>query len=67
MTLERFVPGVFPEVPSQLVRPTELPATVLPPADVGLLPSVSSHVGLEVRALGVNLTQATSGIIRSRD
>ena len=44
-----------PEVPSELVRPTELPATVLPPADVGLLPSVRPQVGLQVGALGVNL------------
>ena len=34
VTLEGFVPRVLPEVPSQLVRPTELPAAVLPPADV---------------------------------
>ena len=32
VTLEGFIPRVLPEVPSQLVRPTELPAAVLPPA-----------------------------------
>ena len=57
MTLERFVPGVFPEVPGQLVRPTELPAAVLPPADVGLLPGVRPQVGLQVGALGVDLRE----------
>ena len=55
MTLERFVARVFPEVSGQLVRPAELPATVLPPADVGLLSSVSPQVGLQVGALRVNL------------
>ena len=55
VTLEGFVPRVLPEVPSQLVRPTELPATVLPPADVGLLPGVRPQVGLQVGALGVDL------------
>ena len=57
MTLERFVPRVFPEVPGQLVRPAELPAAVLPPADVGLLSSVSPQVSLQVGALGVDLRE----------
>ena len=54
-TVERFVPGVFPLMSGQLVRPSEPPATVLPLADVGLLPGVGPQVGLQVAGLGVRL------------
>ena len=51
-------PRVLPYVPAQLVRPGELPAAVLPQADVGLLPGVGPEVGLEVGALGVDFVTA---------
>ena len=46
LAVERFVPRVFPLVPGQLVAPSEPPATVVPAADVRLLPGVGSQVGL---------------------
>ena len=46
---------------SELVRPGEPPATVLPLADVGLLPGVGPQVGLEVAGLGVGLP--TPGVV----
>ena len=55
MTLEGFTAGVFAMMPGELVRSGKLPVTSLPAAQVGLLPRVSPLVGLEVRALGVNL------------
>ena len=45
LAMERFVSRVFPLVSSQLVAPGEPPATVVPAADVGLLPGVGSQVG----------------------
>ena len=59
--VERFVPSVFPLMSSELVRPGEPPATVLPLADVGLLPGVGPQVGLQVAGLGVGLT--TPGVV----
>ena len=55
MTLEGFAAGVFAMMPGELVRSGKLPVTSLPAAEVGLLPRVCPLVGLEVRALGVNL------------
>ena len=48
-------------MPGQLVRPSEPPATVLPLADVGLLPCVSPQVGLQVAGLGVGLPAVVEG------
>lgn len=53
VTLERSVPGVLSEVPSQLVRSSELPAAAFPVAVVGLFTCVRPHVRLEMRALCV--------------
>lgn len=61
LAVEGFVPGVFPLMSGQLVRPGEPPATVLPLADVGLLPSVGPQVGLEVAGLGVGLAAVVEG------
>jgi hypothetical protein len=55
MTFEGFAARVFAMMSGELVRSGELPVTSLPAAQVGLLPSVGPLVGLEVRALGVNL------------
>ena len=57
LAVERFVPGVFPLVPGQLVRPGKPPAAVLPLADVRLLPGVGPLVSLQMTALSVNLKQ----------
>ena len=57
VTLEGLHPRVFSVVSRQLVRPSKLPVTSLPAAEVRLLPSVGSLVGLQVTALGVNLKQ----------
>ena len=46
---------VFPHVPSQLVRPRELPSAALPLANIGLLPRVRSQVRLHVARLVVRL------------
>ena len=53
-------PGVLPHVPSQLVRPRELPPAAIPRAHIGLLPCVSSHVGFHMAGLLVDL--ATGGV-----
>ena len=45
LAVERFVPRVFSLVSRQLVAPSEPPTTVVPTADVGLLPGVGSQVG----------------------
>ena len=55
MTFEGFAAGVFAVMSGELVRSGKLPVTSLPAAEVGLLSSVGPLVGLEVRALGVNL------------
>ena len=55
VTLERFHPCVFPVVPCQFVRPSELPVTAFPAAAVRLLSRVGPLVGLQVGALGVDL------------
>jgi hypothetical protein len=50
--VERLVPGVLALVPRQLIRACKSPATVLPLADVGLLPRMSAQVRLQVGWLG---------------
>ena len=46
LAMERFVPRVFPLVSGQLVAASEPPTTIVPAADVRLLPGVGSQVGL---------------------
>ena len=55
VALEGLEAGVLPVVPGQLVRPGELPLAAFPGALVGLLARVRALVGLQVRALGVDL------------
>ena len=49
---------VFPEVSGQLVGAGETPGAPLPAAGVGLFSRVGALVGLQVRALGVDLVAA---------
>ena len=56
MAFERFLTGVFAKVASQLIRPSKLPRTALPGADVRFLPCVRPLVSLEVRAFGVHFS-----------
>ena len=56
--LEGFVARVLADVPCQLVGPGELPAAVLPRADVRLLAGVGPQVSLQVAGLGVALPAA---------
>ena len=53
--MERLVPRVLALVARQLVRARKAPPTVLPRADVGLLPGVRAQVRLEMRGFGVGL------------
>ena len=55
MTFEGFAACVFAVMPGELIRSGKLPVTSLPAAQVRLLPSVGSLVGLQMTALGVNL------------
>lgn len=55
MTFEWFLACVFAVVPGQLIGASKLPSTARPRALVRLLPSVRPFVGLQVRALGVDL------------
>ena len=55
MTFEGFAASVFAVMPGELIRSGKLPVTSLPAAQVRLLPSVGSLVGLQMTALGVNL------------
>lgn len=48
VALEGTLPGVFPVVAGQLVRPGEFPATAFPIANVRLLTGVCSKVAFEV-------------------
>ena len=59
--LERFHSGVFAHVSGEFVRPCEFPRAALPGALVRFLPSVGPLVGLEVRALCVDLVAAGVG------
>ena len=58
LALERLVPGVLPDVPRKLVRPSELPTAVFPGADVRLLSRVRPKVRFQVAGLGVALAAA---------
>ena len=61
--LERPVPGVLPRVAGQLIGPGKLPPAALELAEIGLLPSVSTLMGLEVAGLGVCLGAALIGTV----
>lgn len=64
-TRERPLSSVSPEVPSQFVRPRELPITARPGARVRLLARVFPKVRFEVRALRVAL--AASRVVTAVD
>lgn len=53
--LEGLGTRVLPIVPGQLVGAGEAPVTAFPSAFIGLLTCVSPLMGLQVRALGINL------------
>lgn len=46
-TLKRFLAGMLPDMPCQLVAARELPRATLPLTDIGLLPGMGPPVCLE--------------------
>lgn len=59
VTTERFLAGVFPIMPGQLVRPGKLPSASLPGTLIWFLTCVRSFVRFQMRAFGVDFM--TSG------
>jgi len=55
LTVEWFIPRMLPFVPREFVTTSESPPTVVPTADVRLLPCVGPKVSLQVGGLGVLL------------